>query len=109
MDNFFRRSVMATWLLGGCAADVRQDEDEHEENASVESGELPSLRVAEPAVSCAGTPRPTCDGPFTGATCDLPCLDTSGEAASECGLDVYCHSDGHHRRDWHAARGSHGA
>jgi hypothetical protein len=94
MDDFFRRAMMSAWLLGGCAADVPRGEQEHEGNTSVESGELPSLRVAEPAVGCAGTPVSTCDGPFTGANCDLPCLGTSGQVAPECGLDVYCHSDG---------------
>jgi hypothetical protein len=92
MDNFFRCSMISTYLLVGCSADVLQDE--HDQDASVESGELPSTRVAEASVRCDGTPLPTCTGPFTGATCELPCLDTSGEATAACGLDVYCHSDG---------------
>jgi hypothetical protein len=92
MGNFFCRSMMSTCLLVGCSADVLQDE--HDQDASVESGELPSTRVAEASVRCDGTPLPTCTGPFTGATCELPCLDTSGEATAACGLDVYCHSDG---------------
>jgi hypothetical protein len=92
MDNFFRCSMISTCLLVGCSADVLQDE--HDQDASVESGELSSPRVAEASVRCDGTPLPTCVGPFTGATCELPCLDTSGEATAACGLDVYCHSDG---------------
>jgi hypothetical protein len=72
MDDFLRRSMISSWLLGGCAAEVLQDEREHEESTSVEGGELPSPRVTEPVVSCAGTPVSTCDGPFTGVTCDLP-------------------------------------
>jgi MYXO-CTERM domain-containing protein len=92
MDNFFRCSMISTCLLVGCSADVLHDE--HDQDVSVESGELPSPRVAEASVRCDGTPLPTCVGPFTGATCELPCLNTSGEATAACGLDVYCHSDG---------------
>jgi hypothetical protein len=66
MGYFFRRSLMSTCLLVGCSADVLQVE--HEQHASVESGELPSPRVAEASVCCDGTPLPACTGPFTGAT-----------------------------------------
>jgi hypothetical protein len=92
-EGFFRRAMMSTCLLVGCAADVLQDD--HDLHASVESGELPSPRMAEASVRCDGTPLPECDGAFTGARCDLPCSGPAGEVtAAQCGLDVYCHSNG---------------
>lgn len=87
MGNGFRRFVRSTLLLVGCSADVGRDDEE--QHASGASGELPSPRVSEASVRCDGTALSACDTAFTGATCDLPCLDTSGEAAPECGLDFY--------------------
>jgi MYXO-CTERM domain-containing protein len=93
MVDSFRRVMMSTCLLVGCAADVLQDD--HDLHASVESGELPAPRTPEASVRCDGTPLPECDGAFTGASCDLPCSGPAGEVtATQCGLDVYCHSNG---------------
>lgn len=46
----------------------------------------------EPSLGCNGEPLPPCDGPFTGAACDLPCMG-DGDAHA-CGIDRTCHSDG---------------
>jgi hypothetical protein len=42
--------------------------------------------------SCQETPQPPCEGPFTGAACDLPCH--AGVVPLHCGLERTCHSDG---------------
>jgi hypothetical protein len=43
---------------------------------------------------CDTTALPRCEGPFTGATCTLPCVGEAGSNTETCGLDVYCHADG---------------
>lgn len=94
MDVGLHRSSTSACLclLGGCAAEVLHDESH--EDAGFEGHDVPSLRLMEPSLRCDGAPLPACDGPFTGAACNLPCLVTYGEASATCGLDVYCHSDG---------------
>ncbi|MCX4243066.1 hypothetical protein, partial [Paraliomyxa miuraensis] len=52
-------------------------------------------RVERANEDCDGTPLPACEGPFTGAACDLPCsFAPPGLDPLDCGIDRTCHSDG---------------
>jgi MYXO-CTERM domain-containing protein len=61
-----------------------------------ESGVHLFLSVAMTAAPgpCSGAGEPSCEGPFTGASCTLPCLGEGSPDDADCGLDTYCHSDG---------------
>lgn len=77
-------------LSGGCPSGL------HEAQRRGESvGQLrPSVVMTVAAEPCGGTREPDCEGPFTGASCTLPCLGEGSLDAAGCGLDAYCHSDG---------------
>jgi hypothetical protein len=89
-----RSSVLAMAALLAAPACV----EGHVGVAEALEAEAPSTTVEaravtprEPELGCDGEPLPPCDGPFTGAACDLPCV---GGDARECGVDRTCHSDG---------------
>jgi MYXO-CTERM domain-containing protein len=84
---------LALGLIGfstGCSVDSLK-----EMAPSGRVGDVPALMGATTAVRpCGGAPMPACNGPLTGVSCTLPCLDSSGSDATACGVDAYCHSDG---------------
>jgi hypothetical protein len=89
------------WVLGGCVADDAADAGRGEDTGAViervASSTSTTPRGDGASASCNGTPLPPCDGPFTGAACDLPC-DGDDNADTDvplgCGIDRTCHSDG---------------
>jgi hypothetical protein len=89
---------MLAWLLGGCTADMSRppprDADDPDDDPFADSGSSQPSRAAAASLGCDGTPLPQCDGPFTGATCSLPCSGVSSSEPGACGVDRYCHSDG---------------
>jgi hypothetical protein len=72
-------------VLVGCGAGAEA------EPWNAEPAGTGATRAAALAGRCDGAVLPECDGPFTGVTCDLPCI---GDDPTACGVDVYCHSDG---------------
>jgi hypothetical protein len=94
--------VMLAWMVGGCVAYERAEEERAGEQhdgvtegvtaVEVEALALTDPRDAQASRGCDGAPLPICDGTFTGATCDLPCTGKVGPSA--CGLRRTCHSDG---------------
>lgn len=107
MGASLRRASITTCLLAGCSADAPRHSDIADatdavavEDANTDvvvaasSSSPPSPRTTTPSLRCDGSPLPVCEGPFTGATCDLPCLGAANDPAPDCGVDVHCHSDG---------------
>jgi hypothetical protein len=89
------------WVIGGCMADEAEDARRGDDAGAVikrvASSTSTTPRGDGASAGCNGTPLPPCDGPFTGAACDLPCDgdgNADADAARECGIDRTCHSDG---------------
>ncbi|MCX4239978.1 hypothetical protein [Paraliomyxa miuraensis] len=79
--------------LGGCVAEERERSEEPT-NAAAERLGFVVDGLERASQGCDGTPLPACDGPFTGAACDLPCsFAPPGLPPLECGIDRTCHSD----------------
>lgn len=101
MGASLRRASLTTCLLVGCSADAPHPDlmdvaDATALDAAFVRGAAasPAWRASTPSLRCDGTPLPACYGPFTGATCDLPCLGVANDPTPACGVDVHCHSDG---------------
>jgi hypothetical protein len=80
-------------LLSGCPADEPRDERAGEAGMVAVLPVLP-VPAAEVDRLCSGAPLLACDGPFTGASCELPCIGGTASIPGACGLDSYCHSNG---------------
>ncbi|MCX4239442.1 hypothetical protein [Paraliomyxa miuraensis] len=90
---------MVAWILGGLGGCVVEEPEQEHGEEPMRSGAQRLGSVArgpeQTSQGCDGTPLPSCDGPFTGAACDLPCsLGPPDLEALECDVDRYCHSDG---------------
>ena len=92
VDARWGSSVLLVAVLTSCTNEALAEADDE---PTVEATPPPQARSAEADRGCDGTPLPVCDGPFAGATCDLPCMPAApGDAPLQCGIDRYCHSDG---------------
>ncbi|MCX4239341.1 hypothetical protein [Paraliomyxa miuraensis] len=91
--------MVVAWMLGGLGGCVAEEsERERGDESTNEEAERLGLvdhGLGQTSLACDGTLLPSCDGPFTGAACDLPCaLAPPGLPPLECGVDRHCHSDG---------------
>ncbi|MCX4246747.1 hypothetical protein [Paraliomyxa miuraensis] len=94
-----RSVMMVAWVVGGLGGCVTEEPErersEEPTNVVIERLGSAAHGLEQASQGCDGTPLPSCDGPFTGASCDLPCaLAPPGLPPRECGVDRYCHSDG---------------